>query len=251
MIDTHCHLFLPEFDQDRNKVVENCISAGVEKMINPNVDDTTLIELKNLCDLYPQNILAAFGLHPCSVKSDFKEKICFIQNFAKSTSYIAIGEIGIDLYWDTSTYKEQIEALEIQCDWAVKSHLPVIIHTRNSFEQTWEVLKSFSQLRGVFHAFTGDVSQALQAIGRSFYIGIGGIVTFKNSQLSQTLQHIPLEYILLETDSPYLAPVPFRGKRNQPSYLTYIIEKIAQVKNISSEEVVEHTTLNAKRLFNI
>jgi len=250
MIDTHCHLFLEEFDPDRELTIERCLAAGIEKMVNPNVDASTLSALKSLCDQYPMHIYAAYGLHPCSVKSDYIEHLNTIKEFSRNLPMVGIGEIGIDLYWDTSYLKEQQHALEIQFQWAVESDKPVIIHTRQSFDIAWQIAGNFSGLKGVFHAFTGTADQALKVIERGFYVGIGGIVTFKNSGLDRVVANIPLEGIVLETDAPYLAPTPHRGKRNEPTYLTLIAEKIAQVKNTTIEEIIRITSLNAAKLFN-
>ncbi|MCX7987182.1 MAG: TatD family hydrolase [Bacteroidales bacterium] len=251
MIDTHCHLFLSEYDPDRQQIIEKCINAGIEKMINPNVDDTTLNNLKELTTKFPKHIYAAYGLHPCSVKSDYRIKLELIRSFAAETSMVAVGEIGIDLYWDTNFLNEQKKALEIQFQWAIEKNLPVIVHTRNGFDVAYEIVQTFSGLTGVFHAFTGNREQAIKLIEKGFYLGIGGIITFKNSGLDRVVSELPLDYILLETDSPYLAPAPYRGKRNEPIYLRQIAEKIAMIKNIGIEEVEAITTENAKRLFKL
>lgn len=251
MIDTHCHLFLSEFDNDREQIVERSIAAGIEKMVNPNVDTSTLSALKSLTDKFPKNIYAAYGLHPCSVRSDYREELNRIKAFALHEPMIAIGEIGIDLYWDATYQKEQRHALEIQFQWAVELDLPVIIHTREGFDVAWDIVKAFPTLRGVFHAFTGTTEQAKWIIERGFYVGIGGIVTFKNAGLDQVVANIPMESILLETDSPYLTPAPHRGKRNEPTYLRWIAEKIAQIKKIDFDEVVQLTTFNARQLFKL
>lgn len=249
MIDTHCHLFLHEFDADREQVVEKSLASGVTKMVNPNVDAGTLSALKSLADKYPQHIYAAYGLHPCSVKSDYLAQLNTIKEFAKNLHTVGIGEIGIDLYWDTTHLKEQKHALELQFQWAVELDLPVIIHTRGGFDIAWEIAKNFRGLKGVFHAFTGTVDQALQVLEKGFYVGIGGIVTFKNSGLDCVVSELPIEGIILETDSPYLAPVPHRGKRNEPAYLWLTAKRIAQLKNMSVDEVIRITSFNAMQLF--
>ncbi|MEJ5264234.1 MAG: TatD family hydrolase [Bacteroidales bacterium] len=251
MIDTHCHLFLPEFDTDREVIIQKSLESGIEKMINPNVDSDTLLALHSLSEQFSGHILPAYGLHPCSVKSDYREQLSRIKEFARQCPMVAIGEIGIDMHWDTTYIKEQEHALEIQFQWAVALDLPVIIHTRKSFEITWEIVKNFPTLKGVFHAFTGTINQAMQVIERGFYVGIGGIVTFKNSGLDRVVSDIPIEGILLETDAPYLAPTPYRGKRNEPVYLRLIAEKIAQIKNLTFYEVEKVTTHNAKQLFKL
>jgi TatD DNase family protein len=251
IIDTHCHLFLPEFDIDRDEIIETCQNEGIWKMINPNVDDTTLNDVAALVNKYPESIYAAYGLHPSSVKSDYKEKINIIRDFSGNQKMLAIGEIGIDLYWDTTYLKEQQNALEYQFQWAIDLNLPVIIHMRNAFEQTYEIIRVANGIKGVLHAFTGTLEQAFQIIDENLYLGIGGIVTFKNGGLDKVIKEIPLQNIVLETDSPYLTPVPFRGKRNQPAYLKYIAQKIAEIKEIPVEEVANVTTNNALSLFQL
>ncbi|MGC8803581.1 MAG: TatD family hydrolase, partial [Bacteroidales bacterium] len=210
---------------------------------------STLSALKSLADKFPEHIYAAYGLHPCSVRSDYRDELNRIKEFAQHESMIAIGEIGIDLYWDATYQKEQWHALEIQFQWAVEHDLPVILHTREGFDVAWDIVKAFPRLRGVFHAFTGTAEQASWIIERGFYVGIGGIVTFKNAGLDRIVATLPMESILLETDSPYLSPVPHRGKRNEPAYLQWIAKKIAHIKSIDFEEVVHITTHNAKQLF--
>lgn len=250
-IDTHCHLFLNEFENDLDQVVQQSIETGVYQMINPNVDDKTLPLLLTLKEKYPDNIKIALGLHPCSVKPDFKNKLYNIYNYIHKQSIIGIGEIGIDLYWDDAYKKQQIEVFETQLNWSIELNLPVIIHTRNSFDLAFSIVGQISKVRGVFHAFTGNTEQAKKIIDKGFYLGIGGITTFKNSGLAEVIQYIPTENILIETDSPYLAPVPYRGKRNIPAYIFYIASKIAELKKISLEKVAQITTQNAKSLFSM
>jgi TatD DNase family protein len=252
-IDTHTHLFLPEFDNDRKQVIEDAILRGVDKMLLPNVDSTTVSGLFDVCRQYPQNCFPMIGLHPTSVKESYMADLHHIESVLKIEKVIAIGEIGIDLYWDKTYLKQQQEAFIYQINLAKQYDLPIVIHARESFNEIFDILKLQldKKLKGVFHSFTGDIKQAEQIIEWGFKLGIGGIVTFKNSGLDKIVEQIDLNHIVLETDSPYLPPVPYRGKRNESAYIVKVAEKIAQIKNCSVEEVAEKTTLNAKSLFNL
>ena len=252
MIDTHTHLYSEEFDQDRQEAVSRAFTNGVSRIFLPAIDSETHQKMLDLEAAYPQKIFAMMGLHPCSVKPDTWEKeLEIVEKYLNQRDFCAVGEIGIDLYWEQSTLDIQIKAFEKQIDWAVERDLPIVIHTRNSFDETFEVLerKKYPRLRGIFHCFSGDLAQALRAIEMGFYLGIGGVVTFKNGKIDQFLGEIPLEKIVLETDCPYLTPVPFRGKRNEPIYTKYVAEEIARIKEISVEEVIKVTTENAKRIY--
>jgi len=253
LIDTHSHIFLPEFDSDRDQVIDNAKKSGVEKILLPNVDDSTTNRLISLVEKYPGYCIPMMGLHPTSVKDNFKEELKKVEALLNNKKFYAIGEIGIDLYWDKSYKKEQEEAFRYQIDLAKQHKLPIVIHARESFDQIFEIMYDLidENLNGVFHAFTGDNSQANQIIEWGFKIGIGGIITFKNSGLDKVVDNIDINHIVLETDSPYLAPVPKRGKRNESAYILYIAQKIAEIKNIELEKVAEITTANAKQLFNL
>ncbi len=250
-IDTHAHLFLEEFDEDRNAVIERAISRGVKKMVLPNVDAGTLNQLLDVCRSNPGSLFPAIGLHPSLVKTNYSEELVVLKNALKNKKFCAIGEIGIDLYWDKTFFKEQVLALDEQINWALNLNLPVILHCRESFEEVYEVVKKYKNLRGVFHAFTGNDEQIKKIPDIGFFFGIGGIVTFKNSGLDKIVPKIPIDKIILETDSPYLTPVPYRGKRNEPSYIVHIAEKLANIFNISVEEIARITSLNAESLFGI
>jgi len=252
-IDTHTHLFLPEFDDDRNQVVQKAISSGVAKMIIPNVDTDTLNPLLNLCNHFPDNCFPLIGLHPCSVDNNFESNLSVTENALLNNSVAGIGEIGLDFYWDTTFKEQQIQVFKIQLDWAKKLKLPVAIHVRNSFREVIEIITQLkdSNLTGVFHCFTGNYEDAKEIVALDFFLGIGGIVTFKNSGLDGVLNKIPVEYILLETDSPYLAPVPYRGKRNESSYIPIIAERIAQIYDLPLEAIADITSRNAENLFRI
>lgn len=253
LIDTHTHLFLPEFDLDRDQVISNAINNGVEKLLMPNVDSSTIDSLSNLAKKYPDYCLPMMGLHPTSVKENYVDELKVIESYLEKNKVFAIGEIGIDLYWDKTFLKEQVKVFKYQVDLAKKYKLPIVIHTRNSFDEIFKIMDEINSenLKGVFHSFTGNEKQAKKIIELGFVIGIGGIVTFKNSGLDKVVKNIDINNIVLETDSPYLSPVPKRGKRNESSYVKYIAEKLAEIKNISLEEVAKITSQNAKQLFRI
>ena len=254
MIDTHTHLYAEEFDQDRQEAVSRAFANGVSQIFLPAIDSETHQKMLDLEAAYPHKIFAMMGLHPCSVKPDIWEKeLEMVEKYLNQRDFCAVGEIGIDLYWEQSTLDIQIKAFEKQIDWAVERDLPIVIHTRNSFDETFEVLerKKHPRLRGIFHCFSGDKAQALRAIELGFSLGIGGVVTFKNGKIDQFLGEIPLENIVLETDSPYLAPVPHRGKRNESAYLNLIAGKLVDIYGVCFEEIDRVTTANAQAIFGI
>ncbi|MBT4968281.1 MAG: TatD family hydrolase [Bacteroidetes bacterium] len=252
-IDTHTHLFLEEFNHDRKEAVQRAIDVGVNQLILPNVDSETLPALKKMVNDFPAICHPLFGLHPGSVKENFKEELAIVREHLNDERCIGIGEIGLDFYWDDTFRKEQFEAFDTQIKWAAEKNLPIVIHLRNSYQEVIDIVRSNLQLgiKGVFHCFTGTKEEATEIIEMGFLLGIGGIVTFKNSGLSETLKHIDLANLVLETDSPYLAPVPFRGKRNESSYIEKVVEKLAEIYQLSKEEVAEITTTSAKNLFQI
>ena len=250
-VDSHSHIYSEEFSSDRDEAIARAITAGVSKIILPNIDSSTIKPMLDLADSDPQLFVPLLGLHPTSVKEDFRKELEIIEYWFGKRKFAGIGEIGIDLYWDKTFINEQIEVFKIQIDWAKKVRIPIVIHVRDSFQEVIEVLqqKKDASLNGVFHSFTGSIEQAAQVIDLGFKIGIGGIVTFKNSGLESTVQHIDLENILLETDSPWLAPVPHRGRRNEPAFITAVAAKIASLHETSIEEVARITTQNAQQLF--
>ena len=252
MIDTHSHIYSEEFDNDRDEVIQRAKDAGVTKIILPNVDSESLPRMLSLEKAYPGYCYAAIGLHPTSVKDDYKNELDIIKRELSRRKYIAIGEIGIDLYWDKSFYNEQLIAFTQQLQWSLDYNLPVIIHVRDSFRETMNALEPFrgKGLRGVFHSFTGDVAQAEEIISYGgFLLGINGIVTFKNSGLAETLKQIKPTHLLTETDAPYLTPTPFRGKRNESAYTSLICDKLSEVYNMKKEEIIEITSYNSFNLF--
>jgi len=251
-IDSHSHLFSEKFKDDREEVIENAIKAGVKKMMLPNINQETVEDMMELAMKYPANCFPMLGLHPCDVKEDFKSVLAKMKPLFTQDKFYGVGETGIDLHWDKSTLELQKEALKIQIDWAKEFDLPIIIHARESYDELFEVFDTYNDelLKGVFHCFTGSEEQARHILSYgNFKLGIGGVVTFKNSNLGETLKHIDIQNILLETDSPYLAPHPNRGKRNESSFLIYIASKLSEVYSIPIEEVAEITTNSAKELF--
>ncbi len=253
LVDTHSHIYLNEFDNDREQVIKNAFNNNVTKILLPNIDSSSVVPLLKLVKDYPYNFFPMIGLHPTSVKSNYLEELENVELWLKKEKFYAIGETGIDLYWDKTFKNQQIDAFEKQIELAIKHDLPVVIHARNSFEMIYDIVKNYknSKLRGVFHCFTGDIEQAEKIISLGFKLGIGGIVTFKNSGLDNVVQKIDLKNIILETDSPYLSPAPKRGKRNESANIIYIAEKIAQLQNVTINKVAEETTQNAKEIFNI
>ncbi len=254
MIDTHSHIFLEEFDGDRSDVIARAKMAGVQHIILPNVDVTTIDSLHETPSLYPAFCSMAMGLHPTSVTENYSEDLAIIREQFSQHKYVAIGEVGMDLYWDKTFVEQQKEVLREQVRWSLEMNLPLILHVRDAFDETIEVLREFQceKLRGVFHSFTGTAEEArtIFSLG-DFKLGINGVVTFKKSDWRDALPEIGLENLLLETDCPYLTPVPYRGKRNESAYVLYVCEKLAEVFGISADVVDEVTTNNAKRLFGI
>lgn len=252
LIDTHAHLYLPEFKEDRDAVIQRSLDQGVRIIMLPNIDHSSTGPMLQLADQFPGTCFPMMGLHPTSVKEDYKEELARVKSELKNRAYYAIGETGIDLHWDRKYINKQCIAFEEQIKLAIQYKLPVIIHARKSFSEIFEILDGFtdSAITGIFHAFSGDLAWAEKVIGMGFKLGIGGILTFRKSGLDEVIRNIDLEHIVLETDSPYLAPVPVRGKRNESSYLRYIAETVAGIKNISFADVAKVTTRNARSIFN-
>lgn len=256
LTDTHTHLFANEFDADIAEVIERAINAGVTKCFLPNIDSSSVATMLTLSQKFPNNCFPMMGLHPCSVNKNFREELEIVKSwlFEKNEKFYGVGEIGIDLYWDKTFFEEQKEAFRTQIEWAKELKLPIIIHTRNSFNEAYEIVKKLKNesLKGIFHCFSGALEDAQKIIElKDFKMGIGGVLTFKNSGLDKIVEVIDLKHFVLETDSPYLAPVPYRGNRNESSYLKIIAEKIALIKNISLEEVAEVTTINSEEIFGV
>ena len=252
-IDTHAHLYLPEFKDDIDSVVQNAKDKGVRYLLMPNVDMDTIQPMLSLWEKHPTHCLPMMALHPCSVKPGFEKLLEKMKYWFCRNCMIAVGETGIDLYWDKTNFTEQVSSLETHIEWALEFSLPLVVHSRNSVKEIMMVLEKYSGqgLTGVMHCFPGNSEEAKWFTDYGFMLGIGGVVTYNNSAMSRVVEEIDLRHLILETDAPYLTPVPNRGKRNQPEYLPLIAEKIATLKNTSLEAVAEQTTQNARKLFNL
>ena len=253
IIDTHCHLYSEEFEGDIAEVIKRAKYEGVKKFFLPAIDSSCLEGMLGLEKKYPSECFAMMGLHPCYVKENFEEELALVKNQLAARHFVAVGEIGLDYYWDKTFVEQQQQAFELQMQWALDYQLPIVIHTRNAMQETINMVKPFAAkgLTGIFHCFSGSYESAKQIVDMGFLLGIGGVVTYKNSGLPQALEQIGAENLVLETDAPYLTPIPFRGKRNESSYLKYIIEKLAEIKKLSIEEMAAITTANAERIFGL
>ena len=251
--DTHTHLYSEEFDQDRNEMIQRAIVAGVSRFFIPAIDSTCTASMYALENTYPENVFLMMGLHPTYVKDNYKEELQHVETELAKRKFYAIGEIGIDLYWDKTHLKEQQDAFCHQIRLAKQYQLPIVIHCRDAFDEIFEVLEAekSSDLFGIFHCFTGTHEQALRAISFNMKLGIGGVVTFKNGKIDQFLNQIDLKHIVLETDSPYLAPIPYRGKRNESSYIINVVQKLTEIYGLPFDEIARITTENSKAVFGI
>jgi TatD DNase family protein len=251
--DTHTHLYSEEFDQDRGEMIQRAIDAGVSRFFIPAIDAACTQSMYDLEQKYPDNVFLMMGLHPTYVKDNYLDELKHVETELAKQKFYAVGEIGIDLYWDKTHLKEQQIAFRTQIQWAKQYKLPIVIHCRDAFDEIFEILEEekSDELFGIFHCFTGTHEQALQAISYNMKLGIGGVVTFKNGKIDQFLNQIDLKHIVLETDSPYLAPIPFRGKRNESSYLLNVVSKLADIYDVSEEEIAAVTTQNSKDVFGI
>jgi len=253
LIDTHCHLYLDEFKPDINEVINRAEAEGVKKFYLPGIDSTEIDNMLLLEKKFPGKCMAMMGLHPCSVKENYGDELSIVKEWLSKRKFAAVGEIGLDFYWDKTFTQQQYEAFRMQIELSLQYKLPIVIHTRNAMQETIDVVKEFEQrgVRGIFHCFGGSYENAKEILDAGFYLGIGGVLTYKNSGLAEVLDKIDLKYMIMETDSPYLTPVPFRGKRNESSYLKYIVEKLATIKKVSAEEVGDITGLNAQKIFGL
>ena len=251
LIDTHTHLYLDEFKHDIDVLIEKAKKKNIQKFLLPNIDTKTIQPLLDLSKLYPKNCYPMIGLHPCSVDQDFLDNLKTLESKINENNFIAIGEIGIDLHWDKTYLKEQKKAFETQINWAIKYNLPIVIHSRKSFDEIYQILKKYQDqsLKGVFHCFNGNIEEAQKIIDLGLLLGIGGVLTFKNSNLDQVVEKVSIKHILIETDAPYLSPMPYRGKRNQPEFLSIIANKICEIKNISISELTNNLYLNTNSIF--
>jgi TatD DNase family protein len=252
-IDTHAHVYAAELTSDLNVVIKNAISVGVDKILMPAIDSTTLDAMLKVEAQFPENCIAMMGLHPCYVKENYKEELKLVEEWIGKRKFIAIGEIGLDFYWDKTFTKEQYIVFETQMQWALDLNLPIAIHTRNAMGETIEAVKPFANkgLRGVFHCFSGSKESAEQIIGMGFHLGLGGVLTYKNAGVAEAVKDIPMEYLVLETDAPYLAPVPYRGKTNEPAFMLEVAKKLAEIKSLPLHEIAAMTTGNAQKLFGL
>jgi len=251
IIDTHTHLYAEQFDDDRHEVVKKALDEGVDRMYLPNIDSSSIDPMLSLEASFPDHCIAMMGLHPCSVKDNYKEELRLVKEWLDKRSFAAVGEIGIDLYWDKTFVEQQKDAFLTQIQWAKDLNLPIVIHSREATDIIIELLQEVNddKLRGIFHCFTGNAEQAQRIIDLNFYLGIGGVLTFKKAGLDKTMEQVGLEHVVLETDSPYLAPSPYRGKRNESAYVKKVLEKLANIKAVSVEEVATLTTNNALKIF--
>ena len=251
--DTHTHLYSEQFDQDRDAMIQRAKDAGVQRFFIPAIDSSYSEKMFSLEENYPNDVFLMMGLHPTSVKENFESELQHVKDWIDKKTFVAIGEIGIDLYWDKTFLKEQQKAFQIQIRWAKKKKLPIVIHCRNAFDEIFDILEleKGPDLYGIFHCFTGTLEQAKKAISYNMKLGIGGVATFKNGKIDTFLNQIPLKHIVLETDSTYLSPTPHRGKRNESSYITFVIEKLATIYKLTFNEIAAVTTENSKEVFGI
>ncbi len=251
LIDTHCHLYDEAFKQDISAVIKKAEEQGVSKFYLPAIDSTTHQNMLLLEEKFPHKCIAMMGLHPCSVNATYKAELKEIEKLLAQRKFAAIGEIGLDFYWDKTFATEQHEAFDLQMQWALQYHLPIVIHTRKAMAETIAAVKKYAakEITGIFHCFGGSYNDAVEITEMGFYLGIGGVLTYKNAGLVSVIEKIDLKHLVLETDAPYLTPVPFRGKRNESSYIKFVAEKLAEVKKCTVEEVAAVTTANAKKIF--
>ena len=251
IIDTHCHLYLDEFKNDIADVIKRAEAETINKFYLPAIDSSEIENMFLLERKFPGKCIAMMGLHPCYVKENYQEELSIVKDWLSRRKFAAVGEIGLDFFWDKTFEKQQYEAFRMQIELALQFNLPIVIHTRDAMQESIDVVKAYKSrgIRGIFHCFGGTVENAKEIIDAGFYLGIGGVLTYKKSGLAQVLEQIDLQYMVLETDAPYLTPVPFRGKRNESSYLKYIVEKLALIKNVSTETVAAVTTANAEKIF--
>lgn len=251
IVDTHCHLYSEEFIEDIDQVIQSAQAAGVQQFYLPNIDSSSIEGMLALESRYPGVCIPMMGVHPCYIKENFKEELAMVESWLQKRNFAAVGEIGLDFYWDTSFKAQQYEAFRQQMLWAKEYQLPIVIHTRNAMPETIEVVREYAddKLKGIFHCFGGSLEEAQQIIDMGFLLGIGGVLTYKKSGLKEVLKNIALEHLVLETDAPYLSPAPFRGKRNESAYLKYVLEELSNLKQVSPEEVARITTANAHCMF--
>lgn len=253
VIDTHAHIYSEEFYDDKEDVIYRARQAGIGHILMPAIDSSSHSSMLEWEHAYPGYCISMMGIHPCSVKENYKDELGIASGYLEKRKFIGVGETGLDFYWDLSFKEQQYDAFHQQAEWALHYDIPLVIHSRNSTDECTQVVQEHQdgKLKGVFHCFSGNVEQARRIIDLGFYLGIGGVLTFKNAGLDAILKEIDLAHIVLETDAPYLAPVPFRGKRNEPSYIVHVVDKLAAIKNLDREEVARVTASNAQKLFGL
>jgi len=252
-IDTHAHIYAEELVTDIDIVVKNAISNGIDRILMPAIDSSTLQVMLEVEEKYPINCVSMMGLHPCYVKENYLQELAIVEQWLSKRKFIAVGEIGLDFYWDKTFTEQQHKVFEQQMQWALNYNLPIAIHTRNAMQETIEAVKPFAKkgLRGLFHCFSGSKESAEQIIQMGFHLGLGGVLTYKNAGVAEAITTIPMEWLVLETDAPYLSPVPYRGKRNEPAYMIEVAKKLAEIKKLHLHEVAAITTANAEKLFGL
>lgn len=250
-VDTHCHLYLPEFNSDRAAMLQRARDKGVDRFYLPGIDSTVIDSILQMAADSPRECFPMMGLHPCSVKDDYGQELEIVEEWLSKRGFTAVGEIGLDFYWDKTHLEQQYQAFRQQMEWALQYNLPVVIHSRDAMQESIDTVAPFARrgLRGIFHCFGGSLDQARQIMDLGFFMGIGGVITYKKSGLAEVVAQLPLDNLVLETDAPYLSPVPYRGKRNESSYITLVAEKIAEVKGLELEAVADATTRNADSIF--
>ncbi|MBS9524110.1 TatD family hydrolase [Litoribacter ruber] len=251
LVDSHAHIYSKKYDDDRDAIIASCLEKGVNKIYMPNIDVESIDAMLEAEHKYPDVCIPTMGLHPCDVDKDFDKQLYVMEDWLKKRPFAAVGEIGLDLYWDKTFFEHQKEALRIQIRWAIEKGYPIILHCRDSIDQTIQVVKEEFKdgLKGVFHCFSGNLQQAKEILDMGFLLGIGGVATFKNGGLDAVLPEVGLEHLILETDGPYLAPVPYRGKRNSPEYIPIIAQRVGDLTENTLEKVAEVTTKNTEKLF--
>ena len=253
LTDTHCHLYSEEFAADTDDIIKKAEQEAVAKFYLPAIDSTTHDQMISMEEKYPGKCIAMMGLHPCYVKENYLSELELVDDWLVKRKFAAVGEIGLDFYWDKTFTTQQYEAFRRQIEWSLHYKLPIVIHTRNAMAETIAVVKEYASkgVNGIFHCFSGNYEDAVEIINLGFYLGIGGVITYKNAGLAEVIDKVDLKYLVLETDAPYLTPVPFRGKRNESSYIKYVAKKLAQIKNVPVDEVAAVTTANAQKIFGL
>ena len=252
-IETHAHIYSEEFNDDLEIILKSALSNGINKIYMPAIDSSAIAAMLAVEAAYPNHCFAMMGLHPCYVKENYKSELAIVEEWLSKRKFAAIGEIGLDFYWDTTFKQQQYDAFELQMQWALDYDLPIVIHTRNAMGETIELVKPFAKkgLKGIFHCFSGSKESAMDIVGMGFHLGLGGVLTYKNAGVAEAIKEIPMEWLVLETDAPYLSPVPYRGKRNEPAYMIEVAKKLAEIKGMPLHEIAAITSRNAEGIFKV